>query len=191
MLGSFINFLQQNANLNLANVTLIGFSLGAHVCGLAGKNFVDGKVEKIIGLDPAGPLFDFKDPDNRLSPESATYTECIHTGYKFGIREPICHVDFYVNGGANQPGCEIVFLFDSVLCSHSRAVHVYIESLSFPGAFYGDRCESLDNALNKDCKGKIGAFINNPNNKAKKVSGIFHVHTNAESPFGRGPESHD
>lgn len=189
VLTNFIKFLQQSANLNPSNTTLIGFSLGAHICGLVGKQFTDKMLKKIIGIDPAGPLFDVNQSDNRLSPESATYTECIHTGYAFGIREPICHADFYFNGGANQPGCAVALIFDSVLCSHSRAVEIFIESLMSPDSFYGNRCESLTSALNKNCNEQPGAYLNNPSNEAEKLSGIFHVRTNAASPYGQGRDN--
>lgn len=186
VVGDFINYLQQNAYLNPSDVTLIGFSLGAHICGLAGKNFTNGKIKKIIGIDPAGPLFDVYDPGNRLSPESASYTECIHSGYTFGIREPICHVDFYVNGGANQPGCSNMFALNSVVCSHYRAVEVFSESLGNPFAFYGRRCNSLDEALRKDCIGEPGAYLNSQRNENERLTGIFHFFTNPSSPFGQG-----
>lgn len=54
---------------------------------------------KVIGLDPAGPLFDVKEPITRINPDSADYVECIHTGYSLGIRAPVCQSDFFVNGG--------------------------------------------------------------------------------------------
>lgn len=71
----------------------------AHVCGNAGNYLETKKIHKIIGLDPAGPLFDVKKPDTRINSKSAEYVECIHTGYSLGIRAPICQVDFFVNKG--------------------------------------------------------------------------------------------
>lgn len=184
--GSFVNFLHDHAELRYENVTLIGFSLGAHVAGLAGKKYINGEIGKVVGLDPAGPSFDVNDPDERLSPESAAYTECIHTGYVFGIRDPICHADFYINSGANQPGCKTFLGTDFVVCSHARVIEIYIEALHKPNGFYGFACENLDDAINMNCTGDPGAFINNEANAMNKLIGIFHVTTNGKPPYSQG-----
>lgn len=189
--GEFINFLHEYAGLQYENVTLIGFSLGAHISGVAGKKFINGKVRKIVGLDPAGPLFEINDPDNRLNPESAEHTECIHSGFYFGIKEPICQLDFYLNSGSHQPGCESITGSDFKPCSHARALEVYNEALSAPEAFYGYRCDTLNEAFEKNCHNTNGAFINDVENEVKNISGIFHVTTNGNSPFGRGRENDD
>lgn len=186
VVGNFINFLHEHDGLKYETLTLIGFSLGAHIVGLAGR-LVNGEVNKVIGLDPAGPLFDVNDPDNRLSSNSAKYVECIHTGFFLGIKDPICQVDFYINSGSKQPGCETQKGVDFPPCSHSRVLSIYIESLMNPKAFYGYRCEDLNGALMKKCVGSPGAFVNDPENEVNKVSGIFHVSTNEVSPFGQGP----
>lgn len=184
VVADFINFLQTRASLKLNDTTIIGMSLGAHISGLAGKRVTGGKVRRVVGLDPAGPAFSAKEVTKRLSLESAKYTECIHTGFYFGIRDPICHVDFYVNGGRHQPGCKINGI-DNVACSHGRAVEVFIDSLAKPKSYYGNKCTSLKNAEEKNCSGKPGAFVNDKINEAE-VRGIFQVTTNLQAPFGRG-----
>lgn len=140
---------------------------------MTGKYLTNDKIKKIIGLDPAGPMFNVSDIDNRLSSDSAMYTECLHTGAPIGIREPICQADFYINSGSNQPQCPN----DLGTCSHQRAVEIYIESLKNPKKFYGDRCLNLDDALKMNCIERPGAFINDPANEVNKLSGIFHVIT--------------
>ena len=57
------------------------------------------------GLDPAGPLFT-NNVDAGLTTESGRFVDVIHTdGLVFGLMNQLGHVDFYVNGGAYQPGC--------------------------------------------------------------------------------------
>lgn len=71
-------------------------SLGAHVCGHAGKSVTRGRIHTIFGLDPAGVLFNINDPANRLAATDADYVEAIHTDtVALGIGDPIGHADFY------------------------------------------------------------------------------------------------
>lgn len=51
--SEFISYLHDNAGLKYEDVTLVGFSLGSHIAGMAG-NYLDGKIKKIVGIDPAG-----------------------------------------------------------------------------------------------------------------------------------------
>lgn len=64
-------------------------------------------VGRITGLDPAGPGFNNKAADQRLSEDDAVYVEAIHTdGNLLGYGEPLGDVDYFPNGGiATQPGC--------------------------------------------------------------------------------------
>ena len=104
---------------SLSGVTLVGFSLGAHVVGFAGKALqADGRtgLRRIIALDPAGPLYANGDPlattpDTRLNASDAKFVQCMHgngeplTSGGAGTMQPMGHVDFYANGGQVQPGC--------------------------------------------------------------------------------------
>nr|CAD7394098.1 unnamed protein product [Timema cristinae] len=61
----------------------------------------------LSGLDPALPLFYFyNSKENKLDSTDALFVDVVHTnaGAK-GKVEQSGHVDFYVNGGATQPGC--------------------------------------------------------------------------------------
>lgn len=71
-----------------------------------------------IGLDPAGPLFDFQDPRVRLDRTDAKFVDVIHSNGEtlilggLGAAQPLGHVDFYPNGGRVQHGCSNLY----VLC---------------------------------------------------------------------------
>ena len=85
----------------------IGHSLGSHVVGIAGRNS-QGKLDRITGLDPAGPCFEDKNQENRLARSDAKFVDVIHTdGYyrhtalptawicrHYGTLTPLGHIDF-------------------------------------------------------------------------------------------------
>lgn len=80
---------------------------------MIGKQVTSGRIRVIIGLDPAGALFDVNDPRDRLDAGDAQYVECIHTNgglFGLGIGTPICDTDFFPNGGNSQSGCISKFL---------------------------------------------------------------------------------
>ena len=65
------------------------------------------------GLDPAGPLFENRDATCGLNPSSADLVDVLHTNGEPGISlilnvgtmKPLGHIDFYPNGGGDQPQC--------------------------------------------------------------------------------------
>lgn len=65
-----------------SNFHLIGHSLGAHASGFAGKVFTamtGSKINRISGLDPAGPCFFVQPADKRLTPTDADFVDVIHS----------------------------------------------------------------------------------------------------------------
>uniref|UniRef100_A0A182N4I5 Glucose-methanol-choline oxidoreductase N-terminal domain-containing protein n=1 Tax=Anopheles dirus TaxID=7168 RepID=A0A182N4I5_9DIPT len=130
IVAQLLDTLHTRLGLDMGSVYLIGHSLGAHVAGLAGKKVKSGKVHTIYALDPAQPLFSVEEPENRVSAQDAQFVEVIHTnGAELGMMDPIGTADFYPNGGAEQPGCEIDLLG---ICSHARSYELLAESLDTP-----------------------------------------------------------
>lgn len=78
---------------------MIGHSIGAHIAGFAGKVFsksTSNVIQRITGLDPAGPCY-FNEPSNlRLSKTDATFVDVIHTDIRaLGITNPIGEYSIY------------------------------------------------------------------------------------------------
>ncbi|XP_072757849.1 pancreatic triacylglycerol lipase [Anoplolepis gracilipes] len=141
-----------NLGINPIDIHVIGFSLGAHVAGCASevlkrKNLLVGR---ITGLDPASPFFRhhlFREKSRKLDATDALLVDVIHTDGSqdfadgFGLLKPIGHIDFFPNGGREQPGCTDVknsvvvshlkeeLLDRDIACSHLRAWQLFIDSI--------------------------------------------------------------
>ncbi|XP_041981001.1 pancreatic lipase-related protein 2-like [Aricia agestis] len=170
-LGQFLKFLSQVSGASYDKMHLIGFSLGAHLVGSAGKE-LDGKIARITGLDPAGRLWQVH--PERLSSSDAQYVEGIHTSKEFGINSEIGHADFFANGGESQPGCL------TPICSHYRAWQLYVATVEY-NHLEGRRCSGLMQLLFDMCNGDMLYMGNNDFNK--RGSGLYRVNTGWRYPY--------
>ncbi|KAE8294211.1 Lipoprotein lipase [Larimichthys crocea] len=186
--AKFVHWLQNELQLPWERIHLLGYSLGAHVAGIAG-DLTGHKISRITGLDPAGPTFEHADNQNTLSRDDAQFVDVLHTNTRgspdrsIGIQRAVGHIDIYPNGGTFQPGCDIhntllgialegikglQNMDQLVKCSHERSIHLFIDSLlNIQQQSMAYRCNSKE-AFNKglclSCRknrcNKIGYNIN-------------------------------
>ncbi|XP_048350483.1 lipase member I isoform X2 [Sphaerodactylus townsendi] len=138
---------------SLDSVHMIGVSLGAHISGFVGKAY-SGKIGRITGLDPAGPLFSGKEATERLDHTDAQFVDVIHTDINaLGYRKPLGNIDFYPNGGTYQPGCPQTILGGSqyLKCKHQRSVFLFISSLEQKCNITAFLCDSYVDYRNGKC----------------------------------------
>ncbi|XP_077988295.1 pancreatic lipase-related protein 2-like [Glandiceps talaboti] len=175
-----LQFLQQQVSLAFEDVHLIGFSLGAQVSGHAGKR--NPSIGRISGLDPAGPDFENQDTDVHLDSSDAQFVDVIHTDAEplwqggFGYYNPCGHVDFYPNGGTQQPGCGLI----GEVCHHMRAPDLFIESINTPCPFTAYPCPLGDRSCSS-CDGNCG-YMGFHADKSQTL-GVFFLETNSDIPY--------
>ncbi|XP_012945550.1 pancreatic lipase-related protein 2 [Aplysia californica] len=204
--------------LRLDDVHVMGMSLGAHLVGEVGR-LTAGQIGRITGMDPASPGFEGLNVDVRLDKSDAKFVDVIHTdgekggaddgvwnklaGGGFGSFLPSGHVDIYVNGGQDQPGCNdgIVGLVQSwlgwrkkrglaalagkVSCSHGRICSLFIESVSSPCSFTAYPCDSYAKfkaGQCLDCSGG-GCNVMGYHSNATAGRGKLYLNTFGKKPF--------
>lgn len=175
MTAYLINSIIEDIGVQPHLIHFIGHGLGAHMAAYTGQTLESNfgyKLGRITGLDPAEPHFSKTDPIVRLDPTDADFVDVIHTdGGLFisgglGILQPIGHVDYYPNGGVEQPGCkEGVMSYMSknsgsfyrgikqmIGCNHVRSYQYFTESIN-PRLcqFMGTECGSWEEFENGSC----------------------------------------
>uniref|UniRef100_A0A8C8BRK5 Phospholipase A1 member A n=1 Tax=Oncorhynchus tshawytscha TaxID=74940 RepID=A0A8C8BRK5_ONCTS len=151
----------QNHGCKLESFHFIGVSLGAHVSGFVGTLF-KGKIGRITGLDPAGPMFKRADTFDRLDPSDALFLLPFHLFLyfkNFGISISVGHADFFLNGGMDQAGCSrsrSTSMYSYVICDHMRALYIYISALNGTCPLTGIPCSTYEDFLKGRCLGCPG-----------------------------------
>ncbi|XP_077862181.1 pancreatic lipase-related protein 2-like [Saccoglossus kowalevskii] len=161
---------------------LVGHSLGAHVAGHAGQR--NPMIGRITGIDPAGPAYENHDPAVRLDATDAQFVDIIHTDGEriipqagFGTWIESGHVDFYPNGGKDQPGCK-------VMCDHKIGRDYYIESINqCPFTAYPCQLEQWDGC---DACGSSGCSYMGYHADTSDARGVFYLETNPDPPYCQG-----
>ena len=137
VIGEMLNRLARSMRTEIADIKTfcIGHSLGAHICGFSGKR---NPLDVIIGIDPAGPIFESNSINGRLTENDAKVVQAIHTTPgMMGITKPIGDIDIYINEGPYQPDC----LQKDIICSH----------VDFPLYFLEHIWETSDSDQNETC----------------------------------------
>ncbi|XP_055333759.1 pancreatic triacylglycerol lipase-like [Paramacrobiotus metropolitanus] len=161
--AKFVKLLRSDYNYSPSRVHLIGHSLGAQVVGYIGADVGKNgtKVARITGIDPAGMYFQNMPNFVRLDPSDAEVVDTIVTDagsilqMAFGSTQNMGHLNFHVNGGSDQPGCDQSLIstiisgptsfntssfdtaatvtqtgYQAVMCNHYRALAVFTETIN-------------------------------------------------------------
>ncbi|CAL4072857.1 unnamed protein product, partial [Meganyctiphanes norvegica] len=200
--ADFIDWLHEETGLAPSQVEVVGHSLGAHVSGITGKSLRSGKLARITGMDPAGPLFHNQTGDYILQPSDADFVDIIHTnaGYvdfgEIGFEKPLGDVDFFVNGGSHQAGCDpnviggdFLDLFTS--CSHSRSHMYWVESITAmrpDPTFNSWPCDSWEEFENGLCPSCGQGCLDMGFHMDRNLKGIYYLATHWYKPFAKGDD---
>jgi len=216
-LAKVIDHLVEQNNVTYQSVWCIGFSLGTHVCGHAGMR-TKQKIARVTAIDPAGPYFGNYDLIAGVNPTSAEFVDVIHSDgdgifYAAGSLTRRGHMDFYPNGGRNQPGC---FTYDKnrknciysklcndpddpkrkdddwwltmMGCSHHRSLKFFIESIKTPECFVSHQICTNVRKFPSSCEECMNgtspcAIMGYHAQKSNLKSGIFYLKTNPSKPY--------
>ncbi|XP_025412103.1 phospholipase A1-like [Sipha flava] len=173
----------RTAGLDVDQLTCVGHSLGAHLCGMM-ANYLPFRMHRIIGVDPAKPLIRNR-ASGRLDPGDADVVQIIHATARYGDLKRMGHVDFCVNGGRAQPFC--LNASDTELCSHVRSVCYLAESLDEGTARRAEPCTRRCLQGDQGSSSAVNSFGQTPyvvlgQHTPDEVKGVYCV-TNSEAPY--------
>ncbi|KAK4887863.1 hypothetical protein RN001_004134 [Aquatica leii] len=141
-IANFLITIDASPGISIESIHVVGFCIGAQISGFTGQSLIDKynkTLNRITGLDPAGPLYSIKPSKERLDETDATFVDIIHTNANYlGYTQRCGDVDFYPNCGSFQNGCEFdvinitfaEFIVKKIGCDHLRSVDYMIESVN-------------------------------------------------------------
>ncbi|XP_013190606.2 lipase member H-A [Amyelois transitella] len=168
----------------------LGLSLGGQTMSFIAKSFTKltgQKVSRLSGMDASGPCFRNRGPEDRIDASDADFVDLVMTNIDgLGMAAPVGHANFYVNGGETQPG-DFYWMNCGSVCSHSRGYTIWAASLMFPNSFVGIKCDSVQDARNRNCYDRkpLETNLMGPNADRNKP-GIYYVATRNLFPYFLG-----
>jgi len=189
--AAVIQRLLQVAGSISARMWCNGHSLGSHVCGHTGMSMpANLPLGRATGMDPAGPLFQYTaDKTIGINPTSATFVDIMHTdshdSASLGTLRDLGHVDFYPNGGGDQPNCPGP---SGSTCSHLRAYQFFTESIIRDCFHATQRCTNFNN-IPGSCSacGGCGAFpcayMGYAAESSCNRTGLYYLQTSGNTPY--------
>ncbi|XP_045482833.1 phospholipase A1-like [Harmonia axyridis] len=184
-IAEMIYTLEVQYKVSSSRFVLIGHSLGAQICGWAGRTYAQitgKKIERIIALDPAQPFFRKTAESKKLNPNDANVVFVVHTDKFLGYRDACGTIDFFVNGGSSQKICRnVTKIQDKVYCDHTSAHTYLIQAMEHPGLYIGLKCPTVEQCRqgyivvggefvsmgDLDLKAKGLFYVDTPDNKAQ------------------------
>ncbi|XP_035701234.1 lipase member H-like [Folsomia candida] len=127
-------------------------SLGAQLAGRVGRDFqlamggrkiprISDKKYSWIWLDLAGPLFYPSLPEWIIDKSDAYFVDLYHSNAgEFGTDKLDGHVDFIINNGHSQPGCNPGS--NLLFCSHQTAQYLFADSID--NAYVACQCSQKE-----------------------------------------------
>lgn len=151
--------------LNPMNIHIIGYSVGAHVAGMAGKNLLNRyRIGWITGLEPASAMFDRFTTSGHIYKSDAWFVDIIHTSSGsilegFSTMDSLGCIDYYPNGALAQIGCQDMplgavgaLVSNDRPCSHDRAPILYMNDYPEDSCqMVSYNCLSYDDFLDGKC----------------------------------------
>ncbi|XP_031626710.1 lipase member H-like [Contarinia nasturtii] len=146
-IGYYLAQFISNFYLNVSQIELIGFGLGAHISGYTGCA-LNGTINRITGLDPTADNFN----GGGLNKKCASFVQVLHTDtQKYGTQSLLGHADFYASRYSNnQPGCTHNF------CDHTKAIYYYFASTFSQYGFIGNDCDQVCSF--SSCTSRFGLY---------------------------------
>jgi len=192
---------------SVADLHLVGHSLGAHIAGYAGNHTSGPQIGRITGLDPAAPYFERTQTVVHLDATDAAYVDNIHTDGRdtiflgVGFKHANGHVDYFPNDGKNQPGCgdldaeirgiiwdletlDLLAIGGELGCSHGRSHAIFVDTLRHPDTPMlaykcGDYAEYLGGACQRMEEGLLG--IVGVDGASHNLNGSYYLQTGPDA----------